>query len=81
MKTVVQSMTSAERRNPTSVDASRRIRIAIGSGSDPAYVDDLLKQFQSVRRMLDQMQKPPEDKPRPRRTDPPQNDDNPRLEW
>src|SRR5690606_28370737 len=45
---MIDSMTAEERRNPDRIDRSRRNRIAKGSGTDPADVNKLLKDFQSM---------------------------------
>lgn len=55
IKAMISSMTRDERRNPEKIDRSRRNRIAAGSGSDPAEVNDLLKQFKEMSGMMQQM--------------------------
>jgi len=52
IRAMIQSMTLDERRNPDKIDRSRRNRIALGSGSDPAEVHDLLKQFEGMAGMM-----------------------------
>ena len=52
---IIDSMTPDERRNPDKIDMSRRRRIADGSGTDPADVNKLIKQFDQVRPMMKQM--------------------------
>lgn len=52
---IIDSMTPEERRNPAIIDGSRRRRIAAGSGTDPAEVNQLLKAFNSVRPLMKQM--------------------------
>ena len=49
MEAVVQSMTPKERHNPFIIDASRRRRIARGSGADPQDVSGLVKSFGQMR--------------------------------
>ncbi len=49
---IVQSMTKAERDDPEMVDASRRRRIAGGSGSEPSDVAELIKTFGRMRHMV-----------------------------
>lgn len=49
---MIDSMTLDERRNPDRIDRSRRHRIAQGSGTDPADVNKLLKDFQSMGSMM-----------------------------
>jgi signal recognition particle subunit SRP54 len=48
---VLQSMTREERRDPRLLDASRRRRIAKGSGTSVADVNRVLRQFEEMRRM------------------------------
>lgn len=55
MKAIVQSMTPKERANPKLLDASRRRRIARGSGTDPEDVSGLCKQFLQARDMMKHM--------------------------
>lgn len=55
MKAIVQSMTPRERANPKILDASRRRRIARGSGTEPDDVSGLCKQFLQARDMMKQM--------------------------
>ncbi len=55
IRAMIQSMTLDERRNPDKIDRSRRNRIAAGSGTDPAAVHDLLKQFDSMSGMMQKM--------------------------
>jgi signal recognition particle GTPase len=52
---VVRSMTPQERRRPEILNSSRRDRIARGSGRARMDVDDLLKQFNGMKKMMDQM--------------------------
>ncbi len=49
---IVLSMTPAERVSPAIIDASRRARIAAGSGTSSAQVGNLLKQFTQMRKMM-----------------------------
>ncbi|OGW63588.1 MAG: signal recognition particle protein [Nitrospirae bacterium RBG_16_64_22] len=49
---IVDSMTPAERRNPAILNGSRRARVARGSGTTPADVNRLLKQFAEARKMM-----------------------------
>jgi len=55
VRAMIQSMTLDERRNPDRIDRSRRNRIAQGSGTDPADVHDLLKQFKGMAGMMQKM--------------------------
>ncbi len=52
---VLQSMTRQERRDPRLLDASRRRRIAKGSGTSVADVNRMLRQFEEMRRMAKAM--------------------------
>jgi signal recognition particle subunit SRP54 len=54
---IISSMTKAERRNTKLLNASRRRRIAMGSGTDVADVNRLLKQFLQMQEMMKKMQK------------------------
>jgi len=54
---VVLSMTPDERRRPENIDMSRKRRIARGSGTSVGAVNELLKQFEGMRRMMAQMKK------------------------
>ncbi len=54
-KAIIQSMTPAERRNPEIIKASRRQRIAKGSGTSIQQVNALLKQFEQSKEMFKQM--------------------------
>jgi len=45
---IINSMTPEERRHPERIDRSRRHRIARGSGTDPAEVSRLIKEFQQM---------------------------------
>ncbi len=45
---IIDSMTPAERRNPKIIDNSRRNRIAAGAGTQPAAVNQLIKQFNTI---------------------------------
>ncbi len=52
---IVLSMTPAERSKPKTINASRRKRIAAGSGTTMQDVNQLLKQFDQMRKMMKQM--------------------------
>ena len=56
-KAIIQSMTVKERRNPDIIKASRRKRIAAGSGTTIQDVNQLLKQFELTKNMMSRMQK------------------------
>ena len=52
MEAIISSMTPWERRRPERVNGSRRKRIAAGSGTTPADVNQLLAQFQQTRKLM-----------------------------
>ncbi len=51
---IILSMTIEERRNPSIINASRKIRIAEGSGTKVQDVNALLKQFDMMQKMIKQ---------------------------
>ncbi|MCI4566769.1 signal recognition particle protein [Lysobacter sp. CFH 32150] len=55
MIAIIGSMTPKERRNPGLLNGSRRARIARGSGTTPADVNKLLKQFQQMEKMMSKL--------------------------
>jgi signal recognition particle subunit SRP54 len=55
MEAIILSMTPQERENPDLVEASRRRRIARGSGTDPQDVSAMLKSFNMAAGMMKQM--------------------------
>ena len=52
---IIRSMTPQERRNPGILNASRRKRIAAGSGTTVQDVNQLIRQFDQARQMMKQM--------------------------
>lgn len=54
---IIQSMTRQERRNPDILNASRRRRIAAGSGMQVQDVNRLVKQFREMQKMMKTLQK------------------------
>ena len=52
---IINSMTPAERVDPDVIDGSRRARIAAGSGTQVGEINQLVKQFREMRRMMKQM--------------------------
>jgi signal recognition particle subunit SRP54 len=52
VEAIIQSMTPQERRDPSIINGSRRLRIANGSGMTTADVNQLLKQFKEMQRMM-----------------------------
>ncbi|MCA9924732.1 MAG: signal recognition particle protein [Anaerolineales bacterium] len=57
IEAIIQSMTQKERRNPKLIKASRKRRIAAGSGTSVQDVNMLLKQFREMQRMMKQLRK------------------------
>jgi len=55
MEAIVFSMTPAERRNPDLINGSCRKRIAEGSGTNPADVNQLLKQWKEAKKLMQAM--------------------------
>jgi signal recognition particle subunit SRP54 len=56
VEAIVTSMTAAERRNPRIIDGSRRKRIAAGSGTTVQAVNQLVKQFNQMQKLMRQVQ-------------------------
>jgi signal recognition particle subunit SRP54 len=54
---IIQSMTLHERRKPNVLNASRKRRIASGSGTSVQEVNQLLKRFRETRKMIKKMGK------------------------
>ncbi len=54
---VIQSMTPAERQNPKILNASRRKRIAAGSGTQVYDVNQLMKQYRDAQKLFKQLKK------------------------
>lgn len=52
IEAIIQSMTKKEKRNPDILNASRRKRIAAGSGTTVQDVNKLMKQFEDMRTMM-----------------------------
>jgi signal recognition particle subunit SRP54 len=52
LEAIVLSMTPRERSRPTTIDASRRRRIAAGSGTSPVEVSRLIKSFERMQEMM-----------------------------
>ncbi|WP_028526560.1 signal recognition particle protein [Runella limosa] len=55
IEAIIQSMTPKERENPDMIDNSRKKRIATGSGTSLQQVNNLLKQFDEMRKMMKKM--------------------------
>ncbi|MGA9238217.1 signal recognition particle protein [Robiginitalea sp.] len=56
IEAIIHSMTPDERANPSKLDARRKKRIAKGSGTNIQEVNQLLKQFQQMSKMMKMMQ-------------------------
>jgi signal recognition particle subunit SRP54 len=52
---IIRSMTPDERRTPEIINGSRRTRIALGSGTQVADVNKLIKQFTEMQKMMKKM--------------------------
>jgi signal recognition particle subunit SRP54 len=55
VEAIVLSMTPHERRHPEIIKGSRRLRIARGSGTNVQAVNQLIKQFDQMRRVMKQL--------------------------
>jgi signal recognition particle subunit SRP54 len=55
MEAIITSMTLQERRHPELIDGSRRRRIARGSGTTPQEINQLVNQFEQMRKMMKQV--------------------------
>ena len=52
---IIRSMTKKERRNPSILNASRRKRIAAGSGTTVQDVNQLIRQFEDMKKQMKTM--------------------------
>ncbi|TMK87698.1 MAG: signal recognition particle protein, partial [Actinobacteria bacterium] len=59
IEAIIRSMTPQERREPQMINGSRRLRIATGSGMTTTEVNQLLKQFKEVQKMMKMLGKGP----------------------
>ena len=57
VEAIIDSMTPKERRRPEILNAKRRIRIANGSGTKVSDVNKVMKQFDSMKKMMKMMKK------------------------
>ena len=55
IEAIISSMTLEERRRPETMNASRKRRVARGSGTEVQDVNELLSQFKQIKRMMKQM--------------------------
>ncbi|MBR0374907.1 MAG: signal recognition particle protein [Mogibacterium sp.] len=58
MRAIIQSMTKEERKNPSILNASRRKRIAAGSGSTVQNVNALMKRYDDMKQMMKKLNNP-----------------------
>ncbi len=58
MEAIIQSMTIEERRNPSILNASRRKRIAAGCGQPVSKINNLIKKYEEMKKMLKQFSNP-----------------------
>lgn len=56
IEAIIHSMTPAERSKPALIDGKRKIRIAKGSGTKVEQVNQLMKQFDQMSKMMKMMQ-------------------------
>ena len=52
VEAIILSMTPYERNHPEAIKGSRRLRIAKGSGTNVQQVNQLIKQFDQMRKMM-----------------------------
>ncbi|MBK5279879.1 MAG: signal recognition particle protein, partial [Bacteroidia bacterium] len=57
IEAIIRSMTLEERETPDKINVSRKTRIAKGSGTSVQQVNQLLKQFEDMRKMMKTMNK------------------------
>lgn len=57
VEAIIRSMTNEERENPDVINGSRKNRIAAGSGTSVQQVNQLLKQFNDMRKLMKTMNK------------------------
>ena len=56
IEAIIYSMTPRERSNPSMINANRKKRISIGSGTSIQEVNKLMKQFNQMSKMMKMMQ-------------------------
>jgi signal recognition particle subunit SRP54 len=56
IESIIHSMTPSERTKPAIIDANRKKRIAKGSGTSIQEVNQLMKQFDQMSKMMKMMQ-------------------------
>ena len=52
VEAIISSMTNEERQNPAILNASRRRRIALGSGTSVADINRFLKQYTQMKKVM-----------------------------
>ncbi|NLT47555.1 MAG: signal recognition particle protein [Clostridiales bacterium] len=62
MEAIIQSMTVEERRDPSILNASRRKRIAAGSGQSVSKINQLIRKYEETRKMMKQFTTAPKHK-------------------
>jgi signal recognition particle subunit SRP54 len=55
MEAIIHSMTKEERRDPSILNASRRKRIAAGSGQPVSRINNLIRKYDEARKMMKQL--------------------------
>lgn len=58
MEAIIQSMTIEERQNPNILNASRRKRIAAGCGQPVSKINNLIKRYEEMKKMVKQLSSP-----------------------
>ncbi|MGF6376178.1 signal recognition particle subunit SRP54 [Clostridiales Family XIII bacterium PM5-7] len=58
MEAIIQSMTIAERQDPSLLNASRRKRIAAGCGQPVSKINNLIKKYEEAKKMMKQFSNP-----------------------
>ena len=64
MESIIYSMTKEERRDPSILNASRRKRIAAGSGQPVSRINSLIKKYEEAKKMMKTMARPGAKMPR-----------------
>jgi len=57
LEAIINSMTPEERKNPSIINGSRKKRIAMGSGNKLEEINQFMRQFDQMRKMMHQMSK------------------------
>lgn len=57
LEAIIKSMTPEERKNPSIINGSRKKRIALGSGKKLEEINQFMRQFDQMRKMMHQMSK------------------------